>query len=48
MEEFAMQLTEVHEHARELLDAHGDKAEVQAAQNARKCKSEGDLEQADH
>ncbi|MGI9531437.1 hypothetical protein [Lutimonas sp.] len=43
-----MQTTEIIEHARKLLDAHGDKAEVEAAQNARKFKEKGDLEQADH
>ena len=43
-----MQTTEIHEHARKLLDAHGDKAELEAAQNARKFKESGDLKQADH
>jgi hypothetical protein len=39
--------TEIHEYARQLLDAHGYKAEVEAAQKACTCEEQGDNEQAE-
>ena len=42
-----MQSTEINEHARKLFEAHGDKAELEAAQKASKCKEEGDQKQAE-
>ena len=42
-----MQSTEINEHARKLLEAHGDKAGLEAAQKARKCEEEGDQKQAE-
>jgi len=41
-----MEIIEVQEHARKLLDAHGDKAEYEAAQKAKHFKLEGDQKQA--
>jgi len=37
---------EIQEHARKLLDAHGDKALVEAAQKAKALEAQGDTEQA--
>ncbi len=37
-----MDMKEVHEFARRLLDAHGDKAESEAAQKAVDCERQGD------
>ncbi len=42
-----MKITEIHEYARKLLDAHGDNAEVEAAQKARILKKEGQRKQAE-
>jgi hypothetical protein len=42
-----MQATEIHAHARKLLDAHGSKAIVEAAQKAAELESNGDRAQAD-
>ena len=42
-----MQSTEINEHARKLLEAHGDKAELEATQKALKCIEEGDQKQAE-
>lgn len=41
-----MLATEVQAHARQLLEAHGDKAVVEAAQKARAFEEQGDKEQA--
>ena len=41
-----MQSTELHEHAQKLLQTHGDKAELDAAQKAQKYKDEGKQKQA--
>lgn len=41
-----MQETEIHDYARQLLEAHGDNAVVEAAQKARRFEQEGETEQA--
>lgn len=41
-----MEMIEIHEFARKLLEAHGDKAEQEAAQKAHQFKKEGDEKQA--
>ncbi len=41
-----MQTSEVHEYARQLLEAQGLKAIAEAAQKARTCDEQGDGEQA--
>ncbi|MFV0369488.1 MAG: hypothetical protein ACK5KM_13610 [Hyphomicrobiaceae bacterium] len=41
-----MLATEVQEHARRLLEAHGDKAVLEAAQKAKSLEDSGDAEQA--
>ena len=41
-----MDRIKIHEYARALYDAHGDKAEVEAAQKARKHEDAGDAAQA--
>jgi hypothetical protein len=41
-----MSETDIYEYARQLLDAHGDKAEVEAAQMARSCEEQGNNELA--
>lgn len=41
-----MNFLELQESARKLYEAHGDKAELEAAQNARQHKEDGDEEQA--
>ena len=41
-----MQETEIHDYARQLLDAHGDKAVAEAAQKASTLEKQGDSEQA--
>ncbi len=43
-----MNFMEVQENARRLFDAHGDKAEAEAAQKARELEDKGDNEQAGH
>lgn len=42
-----MQGVEIHEYARKLFDAHGDKAIAEAAQKARACERDGDAEEAE-
>jgi hypothetical protein len=39
--------TDIQDYARQLLDAHGDKAVAEAAQKALACKEQGDDEQAE-
>jgi hypothetical protein len=41
-----MQETEIQDYARQLLDAHGDKALVEAAQKARSHEEKGNHEEA--
>lgn len=41
-----MLATEIQEHARKLLDAHGDKAVVEAAQKAKALEDSGAAEEA--
>ena len=41
-----MSETEIYEYARQLLDAHGDRAEVEAAQMACSCEEQGNNELA--
>jgi hypothetical protein len=42
-----MQEAEIHDYARQLLDAHGDKALAEAAQKARSCEEKGKAEEAE-
>ncbi|MGO9389888.1 hypothetical protein [Rhodoblastus sp.] len=42
-----MQETEIQDYARQLFDAHGDKALVEAAQKARSLEEKGDKEEAE-
>ncbi|HXL48808.1 MAG TPA: hypothetical protein VN975_08460 [Xanthobacteraceae bacterium] len=42
-----MQEIDIHDYARQLLDAHGDKAVVEAAQKARTLEQQGESEQAE-
>ncbi|MCK5549287.1 MAG: hypothetical protein KAI41_02015 [Hyphomicrobiaceae bacterium] len=42
-----MHTIEIQEHARKLLDAHGDKAVWEAAQKARRLEEAGNMEQAE-
>ena len=37
----------IHDYARQLLDAHGEKAVVEAACKARDCEQQGESEQAE-
>ena len=41
-----MQETEIHSYARQLLDAHGDKALAEAAQKARSFEEQGNADEA--
>ena len=41
-----MQITDVHDYARQLIEAHGSRAIVEAAQKARAFEEQGDKEQA--
>ncbi len=41
-----MLATEIQEHARRLLEAHGDKAVVEAAQKAKSLEDTGSMDQA--
>ena len=41
-----MDMAEIHDYARRLLDAHGDKAQWEAAQKAAECDQQGDGDQA--
>ncbi len=43
-----MHTIEIQEHARKLLDAHGDKAVLEAAEKARELEEAGDREQAEN
>jgi hypothetical protein len=42
-----MQETEIYDYARQLLEAHGDKAVAEAAQKARQFEQQGENEQAE-
>lgn len=42
-----MQEIDIHDYARQLLDAHGDKAVVEAAQKASALEQQGQTEQAE-
>jgi len=42
-----MKAVDIQEYARKLLNAHGDKAEYEAAQKAHQFKQEGDEKQAE-
>jgi hypothetical protein len=42
-----MKTPEIEEYARSLFEAHGDRAEYEAAQRAHKCEEAGDKEQAE-
>ena len=42
----AMQQTEIHTYARQLMEMHGPQAIAKAAERARECESEGNEEQA--
>jgi hypothetical protein len=42
-----MRETDIHDYARQLLDAHGSKAVVEAAQKASACEQRGENEQAE-
>lgn len=42
-----MQEIDVHDYARQLLEAHGDRAVAEAAQRARAFEKQGEREQAD-
>jgi hypothetical protein len=42
-----MQETEIHDYARQLLEAHGDKAVAEAAQRACEFEKRGEAEQAE-
>jgi hypothetical protein len=41
-----MDMSEIHDYARRLLSAHGDKAESEAAQKAVECEQQRETEQA--
>jgi hypothetical protein len=43
-----MQEMEIHDYARQLLDAHGDKAVAEAAQKASALEKQGNSEQAEN
>jgi hypothetical protein len=43
----AMLVTDIHDYARQLLDAHGFKAIAEAAQKAQAFEARGDAEQAE-
>jgi hypothetical protein len=43
---FKMQETEIQDYARQLFEAHGDKAIVEAAQKARSFEEQGNTEEA--
>jgi hypothetical protein len=45
-EGFPMDMNEIHDYARRLLEAHGDQAEKEAAQKAVECEQGGDKSQA--
>lgn len=46
MNETAILETEIHEYARQLLDAHGDRAVAEAAHRAVACEQRDDKDQA--
>jgi hypothetical protein len=41
-----MDINVIHEHARRLVNVHGDKAELEAAQKATDCERQGEKRQA--
>jgi hypothetical protein len=41
-----MDINVIHEHARRLVNAHGDKAELEAPQKAAECERQGEKRQA--
>ena len=41
-----MDITTIHDYARRFVGAHGDKAEMEAAQRAAECERQGDIRQA--
>ena len=41
-----MDMNEIHDYARRLVGAHGDKAELEAAQKATECDRQGERDQA--
>lgn len=41
-----MDINAVHDYARRLVGAHGERAELEAAQRAANCEQQGDKEQA--
>ena len=41
-----MDINVIHEHARRLVNAHGDKAELEAARKAAECERQGEKRQA--
>jgi hypothetical protein len=43
-----MDITQIQQHAQQLYDAHGDKAEAEAAQKAAQCETSGDQDQAEN
>lgn len=43
-----MQLSQVHDFARKFLNAHGKKAEAQAAIRAHRCEQQGDEKEAEN
>ena len=43
-----MEMSEVIEYARALYEAHGDKAEAEAAQKAKQCEEAGEVEEAEN
>lgn len=42
-----MDTKEIHDYARRFVGAHGDKAELEAAQKAAECERQGDKSQAE-
>ena len=42
-----MRMQDIHDFARQLFEAHGDKAEAEAQQRAQKAEQENDKEQAE-
>jgi len=41
-----MDIIEIHDYARRFVGAHGDKAELEAAQRAAECERQGEKDQA--
>jgi len=42
-----METAKIAEYARSLYNAHGDKAELEAAQKAKQCEEQGDTDEAE-